>query len=101
MYGSVDEVVDGILRQVPKHKERLLNHMPRRGRMRTCGQPLALSARETKITRPALHTLSTEDAVRLLDIQPSGGLVHAKPGRVGVMHGPHNGIPEIIDPQPV
>jgi putative sigma-54 modulation protein len=102
MYGSVDQLVDKILRQVRKRKEQLVDHKARyhKGRAKT---GMALLPRPLiKTSRPALLTLRVEEAVGHLDGQASGILVFvsADSGRIQVLRRSENGTPEIIDPQP-
>ena len=102
MYGSVDQLVDKVLRQVRKRKEQLVNHKPRRGRMPTTLDVLPTEAPRFEISRPPLRTLSVDEALVYLDQQRLGIVifVNAESGHVQVVRRLENGLPELIDPQP-
>jgi putative sigma-54 modulation protein len=105
MYASVDRLVDKILRQVRKRKEQLVSHKLRHARTKKL--PPADEAEPPpapiRTSRPPLEKLNLEDALLRLD----GGeanlvvFVNAASGRVQIVWRLPDGVPELIDPQPV
>jgi putative sigma-54 modulation protein len=102
MYGSVDQLVDKVLRQVRKRKEQLVNHKPRRSRIRTAPDLGPVETPQVEVSRPPLRTLSVDEALGYLDRQTSGIVVfvNAESGHVQVVRRLESGLPELIDPQP-
>jgi putative sigma-54 modulation protein len=102
MYASVDQLVDKLLRQARKRKERLVDHKARRKSQKLSRPTTEPLSEVIRTSRPVLPRLDLDEALLRLDGDDTNLLVFldAASGRVQVLRRLANGVPELIDPQP-
>ena len=105
MYGSIDHVLDKITRQILKRKEKLVNHKRKLFEGPSEQPPASLASPPIEVTtvRPALHSLTTAQALARLPQRPAAVLIFrdSATDRVQVMRRLDNGKVELVDPQPI
>lgn len=104
MYASVDRLLGKIGRQVRKRKEKLINHKPRTGSLRSAPPRTEAEHKSTGIqtVRVSLPTLTIAGALGRLGKATSSLLIFVNEAldRVQVMQRLDHGGVELIDPRP-
>ena len=105
MYGSIDQLLDKISRQILKRKGKLVDHKRKtveRTPIRHVSPPTSRPI-EFETVRPPLYSLTSAQALHRLGRQPTALLVFKElsTDRVQVFRRLENGRVELIDPQPV
>jgi putative sigma-54 modulation protein len=105
MYGSIDQLLDKVSRQILKRKEKLTSH---KGRMispsahrrpsQAKKEPLAFDTVQAPV-----HSLTAAEAIHRLGSHPSALLIFREPltDRIQVVRRLENGAVQLIDPQPL
>ncbi len=100
MYATIDQLVDRLVAQIRKHKERRVEHKGRKSRPPL---PAALSAPEDaglKVVRPKIAVLSREEARNRLESRPGAMVLFtcADSGKLQILQRSETGNVVLIDP---
>lgn len=100
MYGTIDQVIDRLVAQVRKYKEKLKTYKGRKRIPLSSPRPLSASGNEgVKVVRPKIPTLSRTEAKDQLDGNPGAMMIFtcADSGKLQILRRMENGAVVLID----